>query len=82
MSTMTIRKIDPELKTRLRVRAAEHGRSMEDEARCILRSALSVEVERGDSLLAFIRQQVEPLGCVDLELQEREGIREPPGFEE
>src|SRR5437764_12204927 len=40
-STLTIRQLDEKTKTRLRVRAAQHGRSMEQEAREILRSALS-----------------------------------------
>jgi antitoxin FitA len=40
MSTLTVRNLDDELKARLRVRAAEHGRSMEAEARAILRSTL------------------------------------------
>ena len=41
MSSITIRKLDPAVKERLRVRAARHGRSMEAEARRILQSALS-----------------------------------------
>ena len=43
MATMTIRNLDDELKARLRLRAARHGQSMEEEARSILRSALQVE---------------------------------------
>jgi phosphopantothenoylcysteine decarboxylase/phosphopantothenate--cysteine ligase len=39
MASLTIRKLDDSLKKRLRMRAAQHGRSMEDEARNILRSA-------------------------------------------
>lgn len=81
MATMTIRKIDPQLKARLRVRAAQHGRSMEDEARDILRAALSQEAEAGDSLFAFIREQIEPLGGADLELPAREPMWEPPRFD-
>jgi len=54
---------------------------MEEEARDILRVALSAEAELGDSLLAFIREQVEPLGGVELEVPPREPIRGPPGFE-
>lgn len=41
MATLTIRDFDEDLKARLRVRAAEHGRSMEAEVRAILRSALT-----------------------------------------
>ena len=44
MASMTIRNLDDSLKKRLRVRAAEHGKSMEEEAREIWRSALSHEV--------------------------------------
>lgn len=39
-STLTVRNLDEAVKARLRVRAAEHGRSMEAEARAILRDAL------------------------------------------
>ncbi len=35
MATLTIRNLDPAIKERLRVRAAEHGRSMEAEVRVI-----------------------------------------------
>jgi hypothetical protein len=40
MSSITIRNIDPQLKERLRKRAAENGHSMEAEARHILQGAL------------------------------------------
>jgi antitoxin FitA len=40
MATLTIRNVDEALKTHLRIRAAEHGRSMEEEVRCILRQEL------------------------------------------
>ncbi|MEU0463854.1 plasmid stabilization protein [Amycolatopsis sp. NPDC006131] len=41
MATLTIRDLDDDLKAALRVRAAEHGRSMEAEVRDILRSVLT-----------------------------------------
>ena len=78
MATMTIRNIDDQLKARLRVQAALNGRSMEDEARDILRSVLSVEPTRGGSLIEAIRARVAPLGGIDLELPEREPIRLAP----
>ena len=37
MASITIRNLDDDVKRRLRIRAAEHGRSMEEEAREILR---------------------------------------------
>ncbi|MBV8092199.1 MAG: plasmid stabilization protein [Acetobacteraceae bacterium] len=40
MATLTVRDLDPDLVRRLRVRAAEHGRSAEAEHRAILRAAL------------------------------------------
>ena len=78
MATMTIRNIDDRLKARLRVQAALNGRSMEDEARDILRAVLSVEPARGGSLVKAIRARIAPLGGIDLELPEREPIRTPP----
>ena len=75
MATMTIRNIDDQLKARLRVQAAMHGRSMEDEARNILRTALLAEPASGQSLVDAIRARIEPLGEVDLELPAREPMR-------
>ena len=71
MATMTIRNIDDRLKARLRVQAAMHGRSMEDEARDILRTALSVEPTSGRTLVEAIRARIAPLGGVELELPAR-----------
>ena len=39
MASLTVRQLDEKLKTLLRLRAARHGRSMEDEVRVILRQA-------------------------------------------
>lgn len=78
MATMTIRNIDDQLKARLRIQAAIHGRSMEDEARDILRAALSVEPARTVSLVEAIRARVGPLGGIELELPERDPIRDQP----
>jgi plasmid stability protein len=76
-TTMTIRNMDDPIKTRLRAQAALHGRSMEDEARDILRAALSTEPAQGASLVDAIRTRVTPLGGVELELPVREVIRAP-----
>ena len=40
MASITVRNLDEDIKRRLRIRAAENGRSMEQEAREILRAAL------------------------------------------
>jgi antitoxin FitA len=81
MGAMTIRNIDEQLKTRLRVQAAKNGRSMEDEARDILRIALNTEPASGLTLVEEIRALVEPLGGVDLELPPRDPMRELPGID-
>lgn len=80
MATMTIRNLDDDLKARLRVRAARHGHSMEEEARTILRSALKTEPTTGRSLVDDIRALVEPFGGIELALPPREPMREPPDF--
>jgi antitoxin FitA len=77
MASMTIRDIDEKLKARLRVQAARHGRSMEEEARDILRVALSLESARTSGLVEAIRARVEPFGGVELEIAPREPMREP-----
>ena len=80
MASITIRNLDNDVKTRLRVRAAAHGRSMEEEARLILREA--VERHAGPTNLArAIRARFAPLGGVELELPSRPPLREPPRFE-
>ena len=81
MASMTIRDIDEKLKTKLRIQAARHGRSMEDEARDILRTALSVEASRTRGLVEAIRARIEPLGGVELEIAPREAMREPIDFD-
>ena len=80
MASITIRNLDDEVKTRLRVRAAGNGRSMEEEARLILRDAV-VHKPRPRNLAASIRARVAPLGGVDLELPPREPAREPRSFD-
>ena len=78
MASMTIRNLDDSLKKRLRVRAAEHGKSMEEEAREILRSALSQENTPPSSLASTIRRRFADMGGVDLKIPEREPLRSPP----
>jgi len=80
MATMTIRNLDEALKSRLRVRAAEHGKSMEEEARDILRAALSTDVSAPVDLGRAIHTRFAALGGIDLPPTTREPIREPTGF--
>ncbi len=77
MASITIRNLDDALKSRLRVQAAVHGRSMEDEARDILRSALNQAPQETKNLGAAINDLFKPLGGFDLP----EAPREPPSFD-
>jgi len=65
------------VKIRLRIRAAQHGRSMEEEVRVILKDTLGAEPPPPD-LATAIRARIEPAGGVDLPLPERAPIRKPP----
>jgi plasmid stability protein len=79
MSSITIRNLDPVIKERLRVRAAEHGHSMEAEARRILQTALAGAPRPPvRNLYERVRARFAPLGGVDLQLPEREPARELP----
>ena len=68
------------MKAKLRVRAAHHGRSMEEEAREILKDVLTVEEPRAQNLAQAIRRHIEPLGGIELRLPKREAIRRPPAL--
>ncbi len=78
MANLTIRKLDPAVKERLRVRAARKGHSMEEEARRILDEMLKAE-----PISAFdrLRRHFADMRGVDLELPARRPGREPPTFE-
>ena len=74
---ITVRGLAPELKARLRVRAAHNARSMEAEARAILEAALAAPEEEATDLASFARDLFAPLGgVIELELP----TREPPDF--
>jgi plasmid stability protein len=75
MAVMTIRNIDDAIKVRLRVRAALNGRSMEEEARDILRAALSSDVPQPRNLADAIRERFGALHGIDLPELPREPIR-------
>jgi plasmid stability protein len=78
MASITIRNLDDQTKRRLRIRAAHSNRSMEEEARCILRVALAEEPPSTGDLAAAIRGRFAPFGGVEIELPPRPAIREPP----
>jgi len=81
MASITVRNLDEGLKRRLRIRAAENGRSMEQEVRDILKAALDEESPSGKDFVERIRARFAELGGVELELPPRELAREPPKFD-
>ena len=80
MASLTIRNLDDEVKSALRIRAAQQGRSMEEEARDILRRAVRAAPMERD-LGKEIRALFAPFGGVELPIPPRELSREPPNFE-
>ena len=80
MASITIRKLDDGLKRRLRVRAAENGRTMEEEAREIPRVTVGEPLPPKD-LGRAIHARFAAFGGVELDLPERGLMRPPPKFE-
>ena len=76
VASITVRNLDEGLKRRLRIRAAENGHSMEQEARDILRAAK--EPVPTKKLGTAIHELFKPFGGVELEIPPREPVREPP----
>lgn len=83
MANLTICDIEDDLKKRLRVRAAEHGRSPEAEARAILNEALAHGEEPRTKMLGnLVAELFGPDNGFDLEayLPKRGEMRDPPGL--
>lgn len=81
MATIIVRRLDESTKTRLRMRAASHGRSMEEEAREILKVALTGERAGPSNLAESIRRRLAAVGGVELPSLLRERMRQPPQFD-
>lgn len=82
MASITIRNLDDPLKALLRVRAAQNGRSMEEEVREILRATLAKPKPQAKNLAEAIHQRFAAFGGVDLATLPRDALREPPDFSE
>ena len=81
MASITVRNLDEDLKRRLRIRAAENGRSMEQEVREILRAELNRETMPVRNLGTAIHELFKPFAGVDPFIPPREPMRDPPQFE-
>jgi plasmid stability protein len=77
MVSITIRNLEETTKRKLKVRAAINGRSMEQEAREILKSALKSAPKKQVNLGESIHRRFARLGGVDLEPLPREFVRDP-----
>ncbi len=78
MASLTIRRLDDDVKERLRVRAARAGHSMEEEARIILSKA--VRGITGPELLELAQELFGEEHGVDLDIPPRRKWRAPPDF--
>ncbi|MDO9202541.1 MAG: hypothetical protein Q8K34_15715 [Hydrogenophaga sp.] len=82
MAALTIRNVDDALKTQLRIRAAHNGVSMEEEARRILRDALSraniTAKPMGQRLLGCFAAVASP----DFSTPPRQTARTPPQWDD
>lgn len=84
MASLTIRNLDDEIKAQLRLQAARHGRSMEEEARAILRQSVSGSPSQPprEGVGSRIHSHFARLGGVELELPERTDPAEAPDLAE
>lgn len=83
MATLTVRALDEETKNRLRVRAAQNGHSMEQEARNILRAALLAPPIAENWIDRMRREIIEKGGSFgDLEIPSREHAEPRDVFDE
>ena len=83
MVSLLIRDVDPALHARLKARAAEHRRSLENEARELLRVALAREAASpGKNIADVARELFGPEHGFDLDIPPRGSTpnRPPPDF--
>ncbi len=80
VASLTVRDLDHEVKAKLKVQAAEHGRSMEAEAREILAAAV-VATRPPSGLGTWIHQHVAPVGGVELAVPARDDTARSADFE-
>ncbi|MEM7590748.1 MAG: plasmid stabilization protein [Cyanobacteria bacterium P01_A01_bin.83] len=82
MASLTIRNLEEPIKDLLRIRAAHHGHSMEEEVRQILRNTLLEDAQSSQNLAEAIQKRFAQLGGVDdLTIAPREPIDEATQIE-
>lgn len=80
MAAITIRDLDDDIKERLRVQAAEHGRSMEAEARAILEVAVRRPL-RAKNIGVALMELGDRFGPIDIPPRDPEMERQRDPFE-
>lgn len=71
MAILTIRNIDETLKAKLKVMAAQHGFSMKEQTRQIIREAVLGKRKNEKGLGSRIHQRFAKVGGIDIELPTR-----------
>ena len=79
-TNLTIRRIDPEVKERLRARATRRGHTMEAELYDILLTALEQDRPETPNLAHAIRRRMAALGGIDLPEHPPVPLPLPPDF--
>ncbi len=74
MANISVRKLDDQVYNQLRIRAAQHGVSMEEEARQIISQVVSVPARMSD----VFREHFGPNHGIDLELSNQRCIPHNP----
>lgn len=78
MASIMVRNLDEDVKRRLRVRAARHGRSMEAEVRAILEESVRQQDNFAEALMGAFGE----LGGVELDLPARTARPRPMAFDD
>jgi antitoxin FitA len=78
MASIMIRNLDEDVKRRLRIRAARHGRSMEAEVRAILEDSVHQQDNFAEALIGAFSE----LGGVELDLPARAAQPHPVDFDD
>lgn len=81
MSSITVRNLDETVKNCLRVRAAQHGWSMEEEVRVILQQAVAPMQAGQVSFAERVNQRFAGLQVESLRIPVRQSARKPPVFD-
>ncbi|MCM2341482.1 pantothenate metabolism flavoprotein [Rhodoferax sp.] len=81
MSSLTVRNLDESVKNSLRVRAARHGVSMEEEVRQILQKIVAPEQAGQVSFADRVNSRFAKLQLEALPIPARQTARTPPAFD-